>query len=627
MPFGEYMRVKKILAGIAALLVLTFTGIIIAASFYDFSNILDELTALVQSKTGRTLQIKGETNLKIGLTPVLVVRDISFSGPGWSDEPRMITAQRFEIALDLVSLLKKKIAVKQFALKKSRFVIETDKNGRTNFQFSQKPQAEKALPGPSEPFFDILVNALVIEDCRIVFKDGKTVQSSLNIKHLTAIATDSTSPIRLDLKADTGGLHFSINGSIGSLSQVLQKKKSYPFDLNGIINGSDLSAKGVLMNAFGDSRLSIKVDLNSNRIIADNFTGPEPDNKIEASEKENQKLFSAEPFDTDFLNFPDLDAKIHVSALTTGKFTFHDVNTHLELKKGCLVVTPFSTSIFDGNFSGNLTLTQMKNTLAIKSVLTAQNIDTQALARHFDLEKDIEGRMDTAFNLTGTGNNMARVMADLDGFAWMSMKDGRVETGFVQALGTDLLTSVLGFLNPFEKTVPYNTLNCAAVRLEFTKGMGEIKLMLVDLPEITASGAGRIDLKKEQIDMTVKPSPKKGMGIKGVGKINLSLTNIARTFNITGDLKNPEVKMDQTGTAMGVVKTIGGIVLLGPVGIVSSLVGADTENQTPCPCALIIARDGNDKQCGASSKSTPADRKDDSKKTSNPLKKILGIFD
>ncbi len=98
------MRVKKILAGVAGLIALVFAGLLVAVSLYDFSDILDELTALVQAKTGRTFQIKGETNLKIGLTPVLVVRNISFANPEWSDEPQMITARRFEIALDLVSL-------------------------------------------------------------------------------------------------------------------------------------------------------------------------------------------------------------------------------------------------------------------------------------------------------------------------------------------------------------------------------------------------------------------------------------------------------------------------------------------------------------------------------------------
>ncbi len=179
------MRIKKILAGITGLIVLVSAGLLIIVSLYDFSDILDELTALVQARTGRTLQVKGETNLNIGLTPVLVVRDISFSNPEWSDEPQMITAERFEIELDLVSLLKKKIAVKQFALKKSRFVIESDKNGRTNYQFSENLPAEKASPGPSaESFFDILVNALDIKDCRIVFKNGQTKESVLNIKHL-----------------------------------------------------------------------------------------------------------------------------------------------------------------------------------------------------------------------------------------------------------------------------------------------------------------------------------------------------------------------------------------------------------------------------------------------------------
>jgi len=623
---------KKILLATAGIIGLSIAGIFFLLSFYDFSNQIHQLTDIVHDRTGRKLLINGKTKLKIGLTPRLVAQDLSFANASWSKVPQMMTAERFEVALDLIALLRKKIIIKQLVLKKSKLLIETNETGLTNYTFTPgipiKDQAQKQGDHLSAPLPDFLVNALEIEDCQIFFKDSKGEKLPFKITHIRAEAVDFASPVKLDIAAAYGSITASITGSVGALSKIVQKTEIYPFELSGEINRSDLKLKGSLMNLFGEGMPKVKVTVRSSRIMADSFNGPEPDNKKNPGLKmQSDKVFSNQPFDTGFFNQVNLDADIQIAKITAGQFELQNIETQLKIEKTGLILEPFSASVFNGNLEGSLTIRPKKNDLKITSALNIRQLDTQLLVKQLNLEKELKGQLNAAFNLRGQGNSMAGVMAGLNGHAWASMKDGQIEAGFVQSLGGDLLTNALGFLNPFDEKTKLNTLNCAALRLDFIQGIGNIKLMLIDLPEIVASGTGNVDLRKEHLDITVRPSAKEGIGTDGLGKINLSLTNIAKTFKIVGKLNHPKIKIDQSSTTSSIAKTIGGIVLFGPVGIVASLVDAGTVDQNPCPCALAFVRDGNDTSCGRSKKKAPEDETPESGDTGNPFKKILRVFD
>jgi len=623
---------KKILLVTAGIIGLSIAGIFFLLSFYDFSSQINNLTDFVHDRTGRKLLINGKTQVKIGLTPRLVVQDLSFANAVWSKDPQMMTAERFEVALDLIALLKKKIIIKKLVLKKSKLLIETNETGQTNYTFTPDTpihdQVQNQDDHVSAPLFDLLINALEIEDCQILLKNSKEEKPPFKIAHIRAKASDFVSPVKLDIAAEYGSINASITGLVGALSKLVQKTENYPFELSGEINHSDLKLKGSLMNLFGEGLPKVKVMIRSNRIMTDSFNGPEPDNNIKSDLKtQSDKVFSNQPFDTDFFNQVSLDADIQIATITAGQFEIQNIETQLKIEETGLTLKPFSASVFNGNLEGNLKVHPKKNTLNINTALNIRQLDTQLLVKQLNLEKELKGKLNAAFGLQGQGNSIAKVMAGLNGHAWLSMKDGQIETGFVQSLGGDFLSNALGFLNPFDEKIKLNTLNCATFRLNFIQGIGNIKLMLIDLPKIAASGIGKVDLRKEHLDITVRPSVKEGIGIDGLGKINLSLANIAKTFKIVGKLNHPEIKINQSSTTSSIAKTIGGIVLLGPVGIVASLMDAGNVDQNPCPCALAFVRDGNDTHCSKSKKKASEDETPESEDTGNPLKKIFSIFD
>jgi len=100
-------------------------------------------------------------------------------------------------------------------------------------------------------------------------------------------------------------------------------------------------------------------------------------------------------------------------------------------------------------------------------------------------------------------------------------------------------------------------------------------------------------LKTEELSFSIKPSPKKSLGIGGVGKLTMSLGELAKPLRLSGTLRNPSLSLDPTQTAITLGKAIGGIVLFGPVGIAAALAGGSFgDEENPCLCAIDKAKEG-----------------------------------
>jgi hypothetical protein len=76
------------------------------------------------------------------------------------------------------------------------------------------------------------------------------------------------------------------------------------------------------------------------------------------------------------------------------------------------------------------------------------------------------------------------------------------------------------------------------------------------------------------------------MGADKVATVNISLSEFAKPFRLKGTLANPSLGIDPTKAALTFGKTLGGIVLFGPAGAVTSLVSSKFGESHPCAQAL-----------------------------------------
>ena len=100
--------------------------------------------------TGRELKFGGDIDLKIGLTPTLVLQEVSLQNAPWGSGPDLLSVKRFEVQVALLPLLGGAIEVKRAVLVDPEILIETDASGRSNFEFTPpdagEPEASKKPP-------------------------------------------------------------------------------------------------------------------------------------------------------------------------------------------------------------------------------------------------------------------------------------------------------------------------------------------------------------------------------------------------------------------------------------------------------------------------------------------------
>jgi len=138
-------RTALIILGIAGgLVALVLIGVAIAVATIDPSRFVAPLTARVKAETGRTLKVDGPVDIKVSLEPKVVLPKVAFQNAPWSKTPDMLTASRIEAQIALLPLLSRRFEVIEFTLVDPVITLETDANGRGNWEFGAA-----SAPGPA----------------------------------------------------------------------------------------------------------------------------------------------------------------------------------------------------------------------------------------------------------------------------------------------------------------------------------------------------------------------------------------------------------------------------------------------------------------------------------------------
>lgn len=90
----------------------------------------------VKRQTGRDLAIRGPARLTFYPSLGVSLDDVSLSPPPGMDGPPMATIARLDVAVDLMSLVSRRIEVKKLVLTRPRFELRIDGAGRKSWEFA-----------------------------------------------------------------------------------------------------------------------------------------------------------------------------------------------------------------------------------------------------------------------------------------------------------------------------------------------------------------------------------------------------------------------------------------------------------------------------------------------------------
>ncbi len=262
------MAKKSFIKFIAILIVLGV--ILIASATVYLAKHLDQFKQVVITKveasTGRKLKV-GDVQMALSLHPAVTITDVSFANAKWAKQPQMLRAASLRLQVDIQSLFSGVVAIDQVTLDNPEIIIETNPQGRSNWDFDHKPAAQtKAAPHsldkPDIPAFHL--QKVKISNGKLIYRKGSSEQSySLQIDHLSAQAGEANKNLKLELQGSYAKTPFKVRGSVDAPHGFLQNKP-YGLDLTVESSGLQLHGKGNIerpMDLKGlDLALNLKAD-------------------------------------------------------------------------------------------------------------------------------------------------------------------------------------------------------------------------------------------------------------------------------------------------------------------------------------------------------------------------------
>ncbi len=635
-------KIIKILVVLGLVVVVALAGIIYTT---DINQYKDQIVQVVKDNTGRDFEISGDLKLAPSLIPTVAVEGVSLGNASWAKEKNMLSVTKFEAQIALLPLLKKNIQVIKFILIEPNIHLETNSKGEGNWVLATPAPKEKETTADATPASlpGLAVNEVHIKNANISYKDGKTGETTeLHIDEVTVNSESFSDPMSLFVKADINGSPLKLNGSLGSINNLLDNK-DYPINIKGDIAGAEITIEGKLGQPMDAKGIDLLASLNIKELSSLNklagselpevgpivFSGKLSDTKSGYSVKsmaaqvmeykvngdveiglggarpklianlttdsldvspfqgapeeavKKEKLFSSDPLPLSGLKSADVDLKFKAKKLITKDLTIDDVNLNLILNNGKLQITQNAKAV-GGTISVDINLDGSNG----KSATLSNNIELKQIELGqvpAIKEKEIltGGKTDITIKASGSGASVSAIMAGLNGKLLVTIGSGKISSKAMELASADALMDTLSMLNPMAEGSDGSLLECAVVNFDIKDGIATADNgIAMATNQMNILGGGSINLKTETLDIGIAPKAKEGVG--------LNVAQLAALVRLGGSLANPTPKAD-TGAALKKGLAAGAAVATGGLSLLAGELldgGSGDDAGNPCDIAL-----------------------------------------
>ena len=297
---------------------------------------------------------------------------------------------------------------------------------------------------------------------------------------------------------------------------------------------------------------------------------------------QNAKIFSAEPLPLETLSRMDVDLKIRDKQVLFPTMALNDVIADVLLRNGNLEIKPFKFTMGGGKADVRFALQAQQTPATMAATLDIDQLEIGPMLDQLGSQRSVEGSLNANFNLDGSGNSIAALVAGLNGNMRTAMSNGRVTSDYLDLLEKYFGSGILRILSPFEDKREYSPVKCFVNNIEIKDGLADVKLLL-DTDRTSIFGAGDVNLKTEKLDLGIKPTPKKNAM---PADISFSFRELSQPFRLGGTLAKPSLAIDSGRTAFVIGKFAGAFLALGPIGIAAFFADVSVGKKDPCALAL-----------------------------------------
>jgi len=593
----------RLLAGFGGLLFLVIVAAGITLRKFDANDLIGPIQQHVRDATGRELTIHGGAELKLSLEPKLVINDVALGNAAWGASPQMLTAKRIEAQVALLPLLRRRVDVVRFALVEPTISLETDGKGNGNWQIgSAAGEGGGAARSPSGLAF----GDLAISNGTMTYRDGATGKvTNIAIETLSLHARDPQSPISAQFRGKVDDIAVSVEGDLGPLDALLQRRWPYPVTLQGEVNGQKASVKTQMNIQSGRVGLeAMTVQTGASTIIGEaaivqqgarnkltfRFAAPSfaladlPPAGAAARAVAAAQATTAvhgvadEPIPVALLRAIDAEGEISIGELAlAGGSRLTRLQLPIRLQDGRLDIPALQASVFGGTAIANFSLDaahQPAPAIALHAQL--KGMDLGSLLAAAGTRREVRGgKTDVRIDIGATGSTPRQ---------WESTMSGTVTAlvGPATLINTKIdldspLNKLGAAVNPFHNVDPSTELQCAVIRLPLHNGVAEIERSIaIETKKFGATASGTLDFRSQTLDLAIRPQIRQG--------VPLAIPQVADLVRFRGPFSSPAVAIDSVATAATIAR-IGAAAYTGGLSMVGESL-LSRAGASPCEVAL-----------------------------------------
>jgi len=575
------------IAKVTLITISSIVGLIIVAAiaiplFVDLNDYKPEIEAAVKDKTGRELKLVGDIDVSVFPWLGVSTGKITLSNAQGFMPDYFAVIKESDIKIKLMPLLSKEVEVSTIIFKGLELNLAKNKKGVSNWDDlagkNQPKKAEEKVVKVEEKteaapaLAALMIGGLSIEDAQIHWDDQQAGQQVIikdfNLK-TGKIALNEAIDIKLSLFVDnkkpalTEALALTTELVIDESMQLIQLK-------NTKINSA---TKGVMVpnGAFDVQLLSqIAIDLKQESVVLESlkiafdattidgflrikqFSKPALAFNLAINEIDVDRYTAADKAQTKVVASPaaavaatttlipvktirdlNLNGDVSIGKLQASGVTLGDITLNIQAKDGVLRTKQAIKQLYDGQYSGQLTLNAKSRTPKIALNEKVTNVQIGRLLKDFkpDQPAKLTGAINLAAKLNTRGNIVPQFKSNLAGNLSFSVNNGAIQgVNFQQMIDMGKMFNGKTMKDKYAKE---QTIFSAI------KGTGTVRRGVITNPDflmksaqLVVNGSGTVNLVNEALNYKVKATATnkatkdRPVGIKVAGTMSEPTYNV-----------------------------------------------------------------------------------------------------
>lgn len=254
---------------IASLVVIIIAAILIIPRVVDVNKYKSELEKKIARASGRPFSVSDDIRLSVFPWVGISFSDLELGNVKGFKEKDFLKVKSFEARIKLLPLLSKDIQVKKFILNEPRMVLVKNKDGRVNWELTQKTAQSKKdekIPAGKTSETSLPISALWVEDFSI--KNGEVLwidhtsgtRKQISDIHVALQDVSLDQPVQFKLSAVLDSQPVSIQGAVGPVGNVRLGLVSMDLSLRAL-NEITMRLKGSLKNLMDNPGVELDMDV------------------------------------------------------------------------------------------------------------------------------------------------------------------------------------------------------------------------------------------------------------------------------------------------------------------------------------------------------------------------------